>query len=63
MVNVSQGAVALGVLTLLFGGDLYSMFGQPAEVDKMAFVCTTGSLCAQLISCLRLAGRLFQRWL
>ena len=36
MVNVSQGAIALGVLTLLFGGDLYSMFGQPAEVDRMA---------------------------
>ena len=36
MVNVSQGAVALGVLSLLFGGDLYSMFaGQPAEVLKL----------------------------
>ena len=49
MVNVSQGAVALGILTLLFGGDLYGMFGQPAEVDTTAFGCTSGSLCAQLI--------------
>ena len=37
MVNISQGDVALGVLTLLFGGDLYSMFGQQAEVNSTTF--------------------------
>lgn len=46
MVNVSQGAVALGVLTLLFGGDLYSMFGQPAEVDHFG----TPYLCVCLLN-------------
>ena len=46
MVNVSQGAVALGVLTLLFGGDLYSMFaGQPTEVGgRTPTVLSTVSL-------------------
>ena len=34
MVNISQGAIAIGVLTLLFGGDIYSMFAaEPAEVS------------------------------
>ena len=43
MVNISQGAIAVGVLTLLFGGDIYSMFaGEPAEVSLYwADRCTT----------------------
>lgn len=56
MVNVSQGAVALGLLTLLFGGDLYSMFGQPAEVDLSA----PTSLCVFAKLCVRIAGRSIQ---
>ena len=34
-VKLSQGAIALGVLTLLFGGDLYGMLaGQSIEVGE-----------------------------
>lgn len=37
MVNASQGLFALGVVTFLFGGDIYSMFaGQPAEANILS---------------------------
>lgn len=40
MVNFQQGLFGLGVLTLLFGGDIYSMFaGQPSGVR----ICVCGA--------------------
>ena len=49
MVNISQGAVAAGVLTLLFGGDLYSMIaGQAVEVNSTVVGHTVDqALCAR----------------
>lgn len=50
-VKLSQGAVALGVLTLLFGGDLYGMFaGQSFEVGEQKSVCVVNRGVARLLT-------------
>ena len=37
MVNFQQGLFGLGVLTLLFGGDIYSMFAGQSSGVRLVF--------------------------